>query len=70
MSAKVQTTISPYTQQPILTRPLLSDTELDNVVANAVKASKAWKKTTVDERIAIAEKWLVSVTLNQTMCGS
>jgi acyl-CoA reductase-like NAD-dependent aldehyde dehydrogenase len=70
MSAKVQTTISPYTQQPILTRPLLSDTELDNVVANAVKASKAWKKTTVDERIAIAEKWLVGVTLNQTMCGS
>jgi len=62
MSAKVQTTISPYTQEPLLTRPLLSETELDNVIANAVKASKGWKKTTVEERIAIAEKWLVSAT--------
>jgi acyl-CoA reductase-like NAD-dependent aldehyde dehydrogenase len=60
MAAGIQTTISPYTQEPILTRPLLSEAELDNAIANAVKASKSWRKVSVDERIAIAEKWLVS----------
>lgn len=58
--AGIQTTISPYTQQPVCTRPLLSDAELDTVLADAVKAQKAWKKVALDERIAIAEKWLVS----------
>jgi delta 1-pyrroline-5-carboxylate dehydrogenase len=60
MTAQIQTTISPYTQQPILTRPLLSDQELDNAIGEAVKAGKGWKKVPVEERIAIAEKWLVS----------
>ena len=59
MSSKIQTTISPYTQEPILTRPLLSETELDNAITKAAKAQKAWRKVSVDERIAIAEKWLV-----------
>ena len=56
----IQTTISPYTQEPVCTRPLLSETELDNVVTAAVKAQKSWKKVSLDERIAIAEKWVVS----------
>jgi len=56
----IQTTISPYTQEPVCTRPLLSETELDNVVTAAVKAQKGWKKVSLDERIAIAEKWVVS----------
>lgn len=63
MTAKVQTTISPYSQEPILTRPLLSETELDTAIANAAKAQKAWRKVSVDERIAIAEKWLVSLPM-------
>lgn len=57
--AGIQTTISPYTQKPVCTRPLLSDAELDVVLSDAVKAQKAWKKVSLDERIAIAEKWLV-----------
>jgi acyl-CoA reductase-like NAD-dependent aldehyde dehydrogenase len=56
----IQTTISPYTQEPILTRPLASETELDTAIAEAVKAQKSWKKVPLEERIAIAEKWLVS----------
>jgi acyl-CoA reductase-like NAD-dependent aldehyde dehydrogenase len=56
----IQTTISPYTQEPVCTRPLLSEPELDNVVSAAVKAQKSWKKVPLDERIAIAEKWVVS----------
>jgi acyl-CoA reductase-like NAD-dependent aldehyde dehydrogenase len=59
-NVNIQTTISPYTQEPVCTRPLLSDTELDNVVAAAVKAQKSWKKVSLDDRIAIAEKWVVS----------
>lgn len=59
MSSQIQTTISPYTQKPILTRPLLSDQELDNAISEAVKAGKSWRKVPVEERIAIAEKWLV-----------
>lgn len=60
MSVNIQTTISPYTQQPVCTRPLLSETQLDTVIGDAVKAQKGWKKVALDERIAIAEKWMVS----------
>jgi acyl-CoA reductase-like NAD-dependent aldehyde dehydrogenase len=56
----IQTTISPFTQEAVCTRPLLSESELDNVVAAAVKAQKSWKKVPLDDRIAIAEKWVVS----------
>jgi len=60
VDVNIQTTISPYTQQPVCTRPLLSPQELDGVIAQAVKAQKAWRKVSLDERIAIAEKWMVS----------
>ncbi|KAL1408214.1 hypothetical protein Q8F55_005019 [Vanrija albida] len=58
VNVNIQTTISPYTQEPIATRPLLSKAELDNAIAEAVKAQKAWRKVSLDKRIAIAEKWL------------
>jgi acyl-CoA reductase-like NAD-dependent aldehyde dehydrogenase len=61
-NVNIQTTISPYTQEPVCTRPLLSETELDSVVAEAVKAQKSWRKVPLDDRIAIAEKWVVSTT--------
>jgi acyl-CoA reductase-like NAD-dependent aldehyde dehydrogenase len=67
----IQTTISPFTQEAVCTRPLLSESELDNVVTAAVKAQKSWKKVPLDDRIAIAEKWVVSclklVTTNQSL---
>lgn len=59
-NVNIQTTISPYTQQPVCTRPLLSEKQLDTVIAEAVKAQKSWKKVPLEDRIAIAEKWLVS----------
>ncbi|CAD6566496.1 MAG: hypothetical protein TREMPRED_002660 [Tremellales sp. Tagirdzhanova-0007] len=58
VSVDVQTTISPYTQQPICTRPLLTGAELDTVISQASKAQRSWRKVTLDERIAIAERWL------------
>lgn len=60
VAVNIQTTIGPYTQQPVCTRPLLSTKQLDAVVAAAVKAQKGWRKTPLDERIAIVEAWMVS----------
>jgi len=64
VSVNIQTTISPYTQQPVCTRPLLSETELDTAINEAVKAQKSWRKVPLDERIAIAKKWLVCCLRN------
>ena len=58
-AADIQTTIAPYTQKPFCTRALLSPQELDAVITEAVKAQKSWKKVPLDERIAIAERWVV-----------
>lgn len=59
----IQTTISPIDQSPACTRPLLSSEQLDTVIGDAVKAQKAWKKVSLDERIAIAEHWMVGQVL-------
>lgn len=56
---QIQTTISPIDQQPVLTRPLLTDDQLDHVIAESVRAYKGWRKVPLDERLAIAEKWMV-----------
>lgn len=60
VAVNIQTTTGPYTQEPVCTRPLLARDELDAVVAEAVKAQKSWRKVALDERIAIAERWMVS----------
>lgn len=59
VEVNIQTTTSPYTQQPVCTRPLLTDDQVDSVIAEAVKAQKSWRKVPLEERILIAEKWLV-----------
>jgi len=59
-SIPMQTTISPNDQSAVCTRPLVSAEQLDVVISDAVKAQKAWKKVSIDERIQIAEKWMVS----------
>lgn len=56
----IQTTISPFDQSAVCTRQLLSEEQLDVVISDAVKVQKAWKKTSLDERLQIAEKWVVS----------
>ncbi|EIW71657.1 hypothetical protein TREMEDRAFT_27179 [Tremella mesenterica DSM 1558] len=59
-SADIQTTIAPYTQKPYCTRLLVTPQELDGVISEAIKAQKVWHKVSLDERIAIAERWLVT----------
>jgi hypothetical protein len=59
-SIPMQTTISPHDQSAVCTRPLVSEEQLDVVISDAVKAQKSWKRVSIDERIQIAEKWMVS----------
>ena len=56
---QIQTTISPIDQQPVLTRPLLTNDQLDHVIGESVRAYKAWRKVSLDDRLQIAEKWMV-----------
>jgi len=55
----MQTTISPNDQSAVCTRPLTNEEQLDVVIADAMKAQKSWKKVSIDEKIQIAEKWMV-----------
>lgn len=56
---EIQTTVSPFDQSVLLTRPLLNPEQLDIVISDASKAQKSWKKKKIEERIAVAEKWMV-----------
>jgi acyl-CoA reductase-like NAD-dependent aldehyde dehydrogenase len=56
---QIQTTISPIDQKPVLTRPLQTEEQLDHVIAESVKAYKSWRKVPLDDRLKIAEQWMV-----------
>lgn len=56
---KSQTTISPHTQTPLVTRQYPSAQELDTIIASSAKAQKEWQKVSLDDRIRIAEKFTV-----------
>lgn len=49
-------TISPTTNKPVTTRHGPSNTELEAVPANAVRAFQSWSKTSLTERQAIVKK--------------
>ncbi|KAJ9099108.1 hypothetical protein QFC21_003987 [Naganishia friedmannii] len=55
---RIQTTISPIDQKPVLTRPLQTEEQLDHVIAESVKAYKSWRKVPLDDRLKIAEQWM------------
>jgi len=57
-SAETITTISPITNQPILTRTGPSDDELRSIPKRALAAFKTFSKTTLAERQAIVKKAL------------
>ncbi|KAH7035514.1 aldehyde dehydrogenase [Microdochium trichocladiopsis] len=58
MSAETLTTISPTTNEPILTRTGASATDLEELPNVAAEAFKTWSKTTLAERQAIVKKAL------------
>ncbi|KAK4097829.1 aldehyde dehydrogenase [Parathielavia hyrcaniae] len=58
MSVEVITTISPTTNEPILSRNGVSAQELEQLPSIAVQAFETWRKTTLKERKAIINKAL------------
>jgi acyl-CoA reductase-like NAD-dependent aldehyde dehydrogenase len=56
--AGVITTISPITNQPILTHPEASPSELESIVQRSAAAFKTFSKTTRESRKAIISKAL------------
>lgn len=58
MTAEVITTVSPITNEPIVTRNGPSDAELDAIPANAARAFQSWSKTPFAERQNLVRKAL------------
>src|SRR5690242_1651371 len=58
MSVEVITTISPTTDEPILTRNGVSAEELEQLPEIATQAFESWRKTTLQERQDIVKKAL------------
>lgn len=58
-----QTTLSPHTQAPLVTRQWPSEEELDAIVQTSANAQKQWQKVSLDERLKIADKFVVSTSL-------
>lgn len=60
MDPKSQTTITPHSQEPLVTRTYPSESELDALIQKSAKAQKEWAKVPVQERVAIGRKFMVS----------
>ena len=60
MSSKVQITIAPHTLAPVVTRTYPSDAELDALVDGMYEAQKKWAAVSLEERIQIGWKFVVS----------
>lgn len=61
MSVETLTTISPTTNQPILTRNGLSDADLESLPTKALEAFKSYRKTSLSERQQIVKKALKTI---------
>ena len=59
--SSIQTTITPHSQNPFVTRTYPSENELDNLISNAVIAQKAWSAVSVADRVAIGKKFMVNI---------
>lgn len=56
-----QTTIIPHSQKPYVTRTYPSVDDIDKIVQSAVVAQKAWTAIPLQDRIAIARKFIVRI---------
>ena len=57
--ASSQTTITPHTQQPLVTRIHPSQSELDDIIKRASVAQNAWVHIPLKDRLAIGTKFVV-----------
>ena len=58
MSVEVLTTISPTTNEPILTRNGISPSDLEQLPRVAAEAFKTWRETSLTDRQIIVKKFL------------
>lgn len=58
---RIQTTIIPHTQKPLVTRTYPTNSELDAIIQSADEAQKKWAAVPLSERIAIGYKFIVSI---------
>ena len=58
MSVEVLTTISPTTNEPILTRNGISPSDLEELPRVAAEAFKTWRETSLSDRQIIVKKFL------------
>jgi acyl-CoA reductase-like NAD-dependent aldehyde dehydrogenase len=54
----MQTTISPYTQQPHCQRNLGSQEEVSEIISRSRTAHASWRDVSIDDRIGICTRWL------------
>jgi acyl-CoA reductase-like NAD-dependent aldehyde dehydrogenase len=59
-SETTQTTISPHNQKPLVTRDYPSQSELDATINQAAEAQKQWAALSLQERIRIGYRFIVS----------
>ncbi|KAF9060029.1 succinate semialdehyde dehydrogenase [Rhodocollybia butyracea] len=64
-STEIQTTISPHSQEPYTTRIYPSITELDATIAKVAAAQKQWAKVSLDQRIQIATKFVLTMQMGR-----
>ncbi|KZT20725.1 aldehyde dehydrogenase [Neolentinus lepideus HHB14362 ss-1] len=57
-STTEQTTISPHTQQPLVTRTYPSQGEVDAAIRRAREAQVKWREVSLDERVKIGERFM------------
>jgi len=55
----MQTTISPHTQEPFVSRTYPSQSELDLSIQDASNAQKVWRMVPLADRIHIGRKFIV-----------
>jgi acyl-CoA reductase-like NAD-dependent aldehyde dehydrogenase len=65
MSVEILTTISPTTNEPVLTRNGVTAEELEELPKVATKAFKSWSKTSLADRQIIVKKALQTLTDKQ-----
>jgi acyl-CoA reductase-like NAD-dependent aldehyde dehydrogenase len=63
----MQTTISPHTQKPLVSRAYLSQSELDSAIQNASRAQKVWRKVPLEDRVDISRKFVVRSSASKSV---
>lgn len=56
-----QTTLIPHNQQPLVIRTYPSLNQLDKYIQNAAIAQEKWARVSLQQRIAIGRKFMVSL---------